>query len=105
MLNKFAMLIEENMPYLSALESLDSGKPFSNAAYSAQVWYTCRPLRYVVSNCHSLHTVCTRPLPSACLCTALPYIPHTLYRPQVDLGLVIKCYRYYAGLPPNLQSN
>eukprot|EP00037_Helgoeca_nana_P008640 m.76910 g.76910 ORF g.76910 m.76910 type:complete len:499 (-) comp19062_c0_seq1:137-1633(-) len=51
MLNKFAMLIEENMPYLSALESLDSGKPFSNAAYSA----------------------------------------------QVDLGLVIKCYRYYAG--------
>lgn len=48
---KLASLIEENMEYLTRLESLDSGKPWLNAAYSA----------------------------------------------QVDLTLVIKCYRYYAG--------
>eukprot|EP00038_Savillea_parva_P008175 m.175217 g.175217 ORF g.175217 m.175217 type:complete len:499 (+) comp13957_c0_seq1:46-1542(+) len=51
MLLKLADLIEANVEYLASLESLDSGKPFSNAAYSA----------------------------------------------QVDLALVIKCYRYYAG--------
>ena len=34
---KFAQLVEDNSDYLAALESLDNGKPFSNAAYSAKV--------------------------------------------------------------------
>mmetsp|Transcript_10423 Transcript_10423/g.19165 ORF Transcript_10423/g.19165 Transcript_10423/m.19165 type:complete len:510 (-) Transcript_10423:193-1722(-) len=46
-----AQAIEENMEYLSKLESLDNGKPWKNAAYSS----------------------------------------------QVDLDLVVKIYKYYAG--------
>lgn len=34
---KLAQSIEDNTEYLSALESLDNGKPFKNAAYSAQI--------------------------------------------------------------------
>eukprot|EP00036_Acanthoecidae_sp_10tr_P010170 CAMPEP_0182923840 /NCGR_PEP_ID=MMETSP0105_2-20130417/5682_1 /TAXON_ID=81532 ORGANISM="Acanthoeca-like sp., Strain 10tr" /NCGR_SAMPLE_ID=MMETSP0105_2 /ASSEMBLY_ACC=CAM_ASM_000205 /LENGTH=498 /DNA_ID=CAMNT_0025061579 /DNA_START=56 /DNA_END=1552 /DNA_ORIENTATION=- len=54
---KLAQLIEDNVEYLSSLESLDSGKPYLNEAYSA----------------------------------------------QVDLALVIKCYRYYAGWADKIQ--
>lgn len=45
-MNKVAQLIEDNLEYLSSLEYLDSGKPFSNAAYSAQVTLAPRPLHH-----------------------------------------------------------
>lgn len=37
MMNRFAQLMEDNKEYLAALESMDNGKPFKNAAYSAHV--------------------------------------------------------------------